>query len=155
MFDNSVKDTAEAYEEYAGDREGKNLPKRIKGRPSVLPREEMVGEFKNPLYGVITIVSVSTPVALGADEAKEKEEGKEGLEIHYNEYRNKLVHYHFETFKTVLEDLTPGYARLVSFETGADGRVSGLGIDFEDPDMVQFVKVKTSVVATTVTEKEE
>ncbi|KAG0284873.1 hypothetical protein BGZ96_010793 [Linnemannia gamsii] len=160
LFDNAVKDTAAVYEEYAADREGKNLPKRIEGRPSVLPREELVGEFKSPLYGVITIVSVSTPVALGADEGKEKkgeeEEEEEGLEIHYHEFRNKLEYYHFETFKTVLDDgFVPGYARLVSFETGADGRISGLSIDFESPDMVRFVKVKTSVVATAVTEKEE
>ncbi|KAF9117315.1 hypothetical protein BG015_007039 [Linnemannia schmuckeri] len=107
----------------------------------------MVGQFANPLYGIVTIISIS--------QSKEKEGKDEGLEFRYNEYRSKVEHYHYETFKTVLVDLGATEARLVSFETGSDGHVSGLSINFE-PDLVRFVKVKTSVEATaTVAEKEE
>ncbi|KAG9071481.1 hypothetical protein KI688_005693 [Linnemannia hyalina] len=148
LFDEAVKATAKEYEVLEEEREGKGLPARIEGTISVLPREDMVGQFVNPLYGVITIARVIPH----KDEGKENEE--EGLEFRYNEYRNKMEHYHYETFKTVLEDLGVAEARLFSFEAGSDGHVAGLSINFEEPDLVRFVKVKTPVT-TTVAEKVE
>ncbi|KAF9124241.1 hypothetical protein BGX30_001041 [Mortierella sp. GBA39] len=149
LFDEAVKATEKEYEVLEEEREGKGLPTRIEGTMSVLPREDMVGQFVNPLYGVITIARV----------VPHKEEGKddeeEGLEFRYNEYRNKMEHYHYETFKAVLEDLGVAEARLVSFEAASDGHVAGLSINFEEPDLVRFVKVKTPITTTTVAEKEE
>ncbi|KAF9538004.1 hypothetical protein EC957_007373 [Mortierella hygrophila] len=149
LFDKAVKGTEKEYEALEGEREGITLPARVEGTVSVLPREEMVGQFTNPLYGVITIARVIPH----EDGGKENEEEEERLEFRYNEYRNKMGHYHYETFKTVLEDLGVAEARLVSFEAASDGHVAGLCIKFE-PDLVRFVKVKTPIT-TTVAEKEE
>ncbi|KAF9276971.1 hypothetical protein BGZ88_001432 [Linnemannia elongata] len=148
LFDKAVKATAEIYEDLEKDREGKGLSTRVEETVSVLPREDMVGRFANPLYGVITIARVIPD----KDEGKDEEE--EGLEFSYNEYRCKMEHYHYETFKVVLEDLGVFEAKLVSFEAGSDGHVARLSINFEEPDLVRFVRVKTSI-ATTVADKEE
>ena len=111
MFDEAVKATAKSYEALE-EREGKELSAQIEGTVSVLWREDMVGQFVNPLYGIITIARVIPH----KDERKEEEE--EGLEYRYNEHRSKMEHYHYETFKTVLEDLGVAEARLVGFEAG-------------------------------------
>ncbi|KAK3819335.1 MAG: beta-lactamase/transpeptidase-like protein [Linnemannia elongata] len=148
LFNKAVEATAKQYDTLEEERDGKELPTRIKGTVSALLREDMVGQFENPLYGVITIAR-GIP---DKDEGKEK--GEEGLEFRYNEYRSTMEHYHYETFKMALEDLGVSEARLVSFEIGSDGLVAGLNINFEDPDLVRFVKVKTST-ATVVAEKEE
>ncbi|KAH7056549.1 beta-lactamase/transpeptidase-like protein [Linnemannia elongata] len=148
LFDKAVKATAEIYEGLEEEREGKGLSARVEGTVSVLPREDIVGRFENPLYGVITIARVIPD----KDEGKDEEE--EGLEFSYNEYRCKMEHYHYETFRIVLEDLGVFEAKLVSFEAGSDGHVARLSINFEEPDLVRFVKVKDPI-ATTVAEKEE
>ncbi|KAG0279607.1 hypothetical protein BGZ95_000740 [Linnemannia exigua] len=141
LFDVAVKDTSEQYKLEEEQRE-RELPPQIKNRPSVLPREELAGEFENPLFGRVTVTTVNTPRWKG-DGNGEKEESE--LVIQYNNYKSTLEHYHFESFKSVFSDLGEWSPMMVNYQTGSDGHVSGLTMDFDEPQVICFTKAKRPV----------
>ncbi|KAG0378446.1 hypothetical protein BGX24_003847 [Mortierella sp. AD032] len=150
-FDTAVKETREAYEADAEERQG-DLPERVEGKPSVLEQKDFVGEFEHPVHGRVTVI-VIVP-----DEAKEEKTGEEELEFRYNEFKSILEHYHFESFKAVLRDMGDVLPVLVTFQTGSDGHVSGVVVGFEEPicfPKVKKVTVQEPTVATTAADKEE
>ncbi|KAK3835456.1 MAG: beta-lactamase/transpeptidase-like protein [Linnemannia gamsii] len=153
-FDTAVKETREAYEADAEERQG-DLPERVEGKPSVLEQKEFVGEFEHPVHGRVTVVVV---VPEERDEAKEEKNGEEELEFRYNELKSILEHYHFESFKAVLKDMGDVLSVLVTFQTGSDGHVSGVVVGFEEPicfTKVKKVTVQEPTVATAAADKEE
>ncbi|KAF9093705.1 hypothetical protein BGX23_002992 [Mortierella sp. AD031] len=140
LFDVAVKATKKRFGEDSAEEEAA-LPPQIKNRPSQHPTDEIVGEFDNPLYGLVIVRRQERKVEL------EKEEDGDVLELLYNRFEAVLEHYHFESFKTTLTDLgSITFTLLVTFETGPDGRVSGLSIGMDEP--MHFTKVKKTAEKT-------
>ncbi|KAF9128546.1 hypothetical protein BGW39_004963 [Mortierella sp. 14UC] len=132
LFDVAVRKTSKMYQLTDAQSE-KGIPPQIKNRPSLLPREELVGEFEDALYGrliVTTTVVLCQKEERDGDE-EEKEENK--LEFRYNNYKSILEHYHFDAFKAVFSDLGETFAVTVCYQVGGDGHVSGLVVGFEEP----------------------
>ncbi|KAK3829962.1 MAG: beta-lactamase/transpeptidase-like protein [Linnemannia gamsii] len=145
LFDVAVKEASDFYKMEDEERE-RELPQQIKNRPSVLPRRELAGEFEDPLFGRVTITTVEMPRwKEGRDEGGDGEKEGSELVIQYNNYKSILEHYHFDSFKAVFFDLGVTFAMLINYQTGSDGHVSGLTMDFEEPQLVCFTKVKKPV----------
>ncbi|KAK3808876.1 MAG: beta-lactamase/transpeptidase-like protein [Linnemannia gamsii] len=145
LFDDAVKETSDSYKMEDGERE-RRLPLQIKNRASVLPREELAGEFETPLFGRVTITTVKVPRCKGdRDEGGDGKKEESELVIQYNNYKSILEHYHFDSFKAVFTDLGETFAILVNYQTGSDGHVSGLTMDLNALELICFTKVKKPV----------
>lgn len=94
-----------------------NFPKRVPNKPPAHDLDEYAGEYSHPGFGTVA-------VRLEEDE----------LHVSYEAFKGVLTHYHFESFTTVLRHVPVlSMGELLTFQTGADGRVSGLSIESMDP----------------------
>lgn len=90
-----------------------NFPKRVPNKPPAHDLDEYAGEYYHPGFGTIA-------VRLEDDE----------LHVSYEAFKGVLTHYHFESFTTVLRHAPAvSMGELLTFQTGADGRVSGLSTE--------------------------
>ncbi|KAG0328459.1 hypothetical protein BG000_000485 [Podila horticola] len=90
-----------------------NFPEKISNKPPAHELGAYAGEYFHPGFGTII-------VRLDKDE----------LHISYEAFKGVLSHYHFESFTTVLRhNITLEIGQLLTFQTGANGKVSGVMSD--------------------------
>lgn len=81
------------------------------------------GSYTNPAYGTIEIGN-----------------GKDGLEVQMGKYKAKLMHYHYDYF--IVTKLDSNRLELeglkLSFETGVDGKIADLKVQFDATGDVTF-----------------
>ncbi|KAI9232922.1 MAG: beta-lactamase/transpeptidase-like protein [Podila humilis] len=90
-----------------------NFPKQVPNKPPAHDLDEYAGEYSHPGFGTFAV-------------QLEKDE----LHVSYEAFTGVLTHYHFESFTTVLcHAPAMSMGELLTFQTGADGRVSGLSTE--------------------------
>ncbi|KAF9314022.1 hypothetical protein BG003_004589 [Podila horticola] len=90
-------------------------PERIPNKPPTHELSAYAGKYDHPGFGTATI---------------RLEGGK--LHISFAAFRGVLAHYHYDSFTTVFEHVSVKLGELISFSTGADGRVSGVSFALFD-----------------------
>ncbi|KAG0220933.1 hypothetical protein BGX31_010376 [Mortierella sp. GBA43] len=126
LFETSVK---EAKERYAGDAMSikGTYPRQVEGTLTMHSLQDYVGQYQNPYYGDVSIRLV-----------KDKDSGNEQLYIKMNAFDSKMIHHHFDTFRILFHDFAIKMASSGTFQTGADGRVSGIQLQL--PAAVDFTR---------------
>ncbi|KAG0356746.1 hypothetical protein BG005_004320 [Podila minutissima] len=119
----AIAATKAAYASYAEDMKG-DFPERIPNKPPAHDLNAYAGEYFHPGHG-------TTTVQLRGGELLLSLEAFEGV----------LTPYHFETFSTVLHHAeTLKMGQLITFDTGVDGKVTG--VTFDVGSNVRFEKRK-------------
>lgn len=104
---NATKSTQAHYdmnENIAG-----GFPKQILNKPPAHDLSVYAGDYVHPGHGTTTVYLE-----------------KSKLHISLGAFRGVLTHYHFESFATVFRHTTEVMGQLVTFNTGGDGKVSGI-----------------------------
>ena len=92
------------------------------------------GTYFHPAYGNIEITNVP-----------------KGLEIKIGDYTGNLTHYHYDYFEVSKRDSTyiPMDKLKVSFETGVDGKIAELKVQFDETGEVSFEHKEKTVALST------
>ena len=164
LFDKTVKATKAAYEAQELAAKGP-LPEKIENKPHVHALQEYVGEYTEGTYGDVSISlqeeEDEDAANTDADQQQSQKEKKQVLYFKYGGFHDKMEHYHFETFKVVLNAFANVLGAGVSFQTGPDGKVSAfvfLETNEGDPSAkgkeTVFKRKETKVVPTSETKEE-
>lgn len=105
---------------YANQADGAtgSFPEQLQDKPPTHPLCEFVGHYTHPFWGEISI-----------RQGKEKDSVDKDLYFNMRMFDSKMTPYHYDTFQAQLHDFVVNYAALMSFQTGKDGKVSGLRLD--------------------------
>ncbi|KAF9410669.1 hypothetical protein BGZ94_001568 [Podila epigama] len=98
------------------------FPDRIPNKPSTHALTDFTGEYFHPGHGTLFV---------------RVEGGK--LQAQLSVFKGELLHYHYDTFTSILKYSATKSAALVSFTTGVNGKVSGASLSVLLIDM-QFSK---------------
>ncbi|KAF9896794.1 hypothetical protein BX616_006738 [Lobosporangium transversale] len=108
----SVRENKLYYEFVQDELKGASLPPQIRDKPPTRPLIDFAGTYENPIHGSITI-------------RLESEGGKgESLFFNINQFDSKMDHYHYDSFKFILNDDGIVISTLLTFQTNADGNIS-------------------------------
>lgn len=108
-----------ASEQIASDKEGS----AVKNTTPSHDLSAYTGSFNNPAYGTIEISN-----------------GKNGLQVQIGKYKAKLTHYHYDYFTVEKLDSNqiPVEGLKLSFDTGIDGKIADLKVQFDATGEVVF-----------------
>ncbi|KAG0351611.1 beta-lactamase/transpeptidase-like protein [Gamsiella multidivaricata] len=127
LFEAAVEDTQHVYNHFARLAKG-DLPERIENQPHSHQLSDYTGEYTHPVYGEIMI---------------RLEEGN-SLFMKMSVYDQKLEHYHYESFTTLLHDFTVKFGLLFTFVTGSSGKVDsiktmmeGIALEFKREEVTE------------------
>ncbi|KAG0204122.1 hypothetical protein BGX28_003845 [Mortierella sp. GBA30] len=130
----AVNGTKEYYENFAKESEGiGRVPERIPDQPPTHHLRAYVGEYSHPLYGTVS-------VGLDVDE----KDDNDLLMFNWFDRVYKMQHHHFDLFLVKVSNPSGTEMELITFRTGADGKVGSLLID-DDHAPWEFQKVDTIV----------
>ncbi|KAG0200075.1 hypothetical protein BGX28_006766 [Mortierella sp. GBA30] len=107
------------------------LPPQIKRSTSSHKTEAFVGEYSNNVMGDVAVCFDDT--AAGDEQT---------LIFKYRTFRSRMEHYHFDMFKVTLRDPAFDITTLVTFQTGSNGKVTGLILETEEPLDMSFKRKK-------------
>ncbi|KAF9349547.1 hypothetical protein BGX26_012169, partial [Mortierella sp. AD094] len=122
-----LQKTVAEYDRVAAARKG-DFPAKIKNKPASHPLSEFAGDYTDPVYGDLSII------------LKKDSKGEEGLHFKLRVYEGILTHYHYDSFNTTFGYSAVYVTELVTFETGQDGKVSGVRVMLDPPNRVTFQK---------------
>jgi len=111
----AIKATVAFYDFIGGITNGK-FPERVPDKPPAHELKAYTGEYIHPGYGTITV----------------RLEGSELL-ITLEAFKGVLVHYHYDSFTTVFQHTGLKFGRLITFQTGSEGKVSSASVDAIGP----------------------
>ncbi|KAF9898056.1 hypothetical protein BX616_004552 [Lobosporangium transversale] len=130
LTDVAVEQTKKRYEWLAEDVRGK-IPERLKNRPGSHRLEDCIGKYTHPVYGEV-FIELESGDHVVSNVQIEGEGTKVGtaksLVFKMNEFNDKLEHYHYDSFRVQLQGFALSLGFLVTFSTGADGKVDGFDI---------------------------
>ncbi|KAF9996085.1 hypothetical protein BGZ65_008307 [Modicella reniformis] len=112
--DVSVKRCKARYNKDAKDAIG-SLPALLQDKPPMHPLQEFVGHYTDPFWGDVSVLM-----------RKEKDGKNENLYFNMRTFDSKMVHYHYNSFQIDLKDFVLNYRALATFETGSNGKITGL-----------------------------
>ncbi|KAF9394227.1 hypothetical protein BGZ94_006717, partial [Podila epigama] len=129
LFDVAVEEARNQVEAEVDARLGKDLPPQIKKTLPSQDLKDFVGVYENPVYQNFTI-RLEAGEGDRDEDMDHGENSTQGLggKLHYKyaTWDLALEHYHYDTFRFMVDTFGAHAQLLLTFTTSEDGKVSGL-----------------------------